>query len=845
MKTNQTLVATLALLGTLSAAQLAVAAPVTFQVVVPRRTGLTPVTQVQLVLDVAPTGAPASDPVFQLSVRGPGDVAPAAITPATGLDALTFASSGSPTVLVEWANGDTGTVIRPSSGSPGDPARYRYTVNLRLSSDFNATTCASTWPAATTSETWTFTVDGVPIGARCLISYTTQTGGSCASVMPISSGDVAAYSSPFVPGEGVQTCAGDRPAVGVMMVLDRSCSMSDPAQPGGPFGGTRSAALAGAVRSFVETWTALGAKPGDQLGLAYFSDDAQWMDTVGVPSWTGGAAGSVSTSGTKIQPFSTISPLLTAVNLGAVSPDSATSIGDGLQGGVAGLSGLALTSRQVVLLMTDGLQNTTQCVSIVGGRVKLHDCSVTASAASPDLLPASSPARIYSVTVGEATGGATINQDIANATGGLYAGTTDGTELTPFFHAILENFLRFGSHQTLLLSRIDARGGPVEQKFWVTGASVRAALHLERISGAGAARLRSPSGQEVQVALPGATVLPNEAGEWTLVVSSPVAGESVAHGRGILLDAVVISDDLLVKADQRVAPKAYHVGDALELSVRLTGSGRAILGAGAGAGERVVAHVLAPGQSLGELLSTSSAPATPNAASDQSTPANEKLQNALEADPSKFALSPNDVVLHDDGQDGDQAASDGVYSGRFTTTLPGVHRVLFDLVATSTEGGRFTRRSLESVYVRPVPEGSLGATPGLVDGVAGVVFTPRIRGGTRLGPGWATYFVATTASGTKLRPIDRLDGSYGIQLPAGVGPGELTIGFIDAPLTITPAQPVENIPADVITTSLGCLDGQPAPCNRGEDCLHGISPWVIALILIVIIAVIILRSRRP
>ncbi|MCK6546769.1 VWA domain-containing protein [Myxococcota bacterium] len=820
--------------ATLFTTSLAEAAP--FQIVVPRRTP-SAVTRVQLVFDVSPSvGTSLADPVFKLVLRGPGDQDPSLVVPAGGLDALTFATDESTaSVWVEYPSGDVATVVRPTTGAPGDPARYRYEVLLLLTSDFDGASCTTNWPTTTTSETWTVTLEGVATVGRCLISYTGSVSG-CDTWTPITAGLMASYDGSGLPGEGVGTCAEERPPVSVMMVLDRSCSMGSAAQPGGPYGGTRMNALATAVHAFTETWSALGARPDDKLGLVYFSNDAQWMTDVGVPTWT--SSPDVTSNGAKILPYSTILPTLTAAQLGAVTPDAATSIGNGLEAAVGGFSA---PGRRVIVLMTDGRQNTTKCVGIVGGQVKLHTCNVAPTSADPNLLAGAANVRIYAVTVGASTGGEAVNQGLADATGGFSATTIDGTELTPFFQLVLESFLRFNTFQAVLLARLDASTGAVQQKFHVTSTSRRAALHLSPLGGRAIAKLTSPSGAPVQVAMPGATVLPIEPGEWTLELTS-VDDIERAKGRAIV-DAVVIADDLLVKAETAITDRVYHLGDPLELSVRVTSAGRPIAGLGSAAGDRVVARVLAPGQSLGELLSTSSAPTQPVAPSDTSAPADNKLDNTIAANPGAFALSPNDVVLKDDGQAPDARAGDGIFSGRFPTTLPGSHRVLFELEGTSPDGGRFSRRALESAYVRPVPEGSLGV---VVDGPR-VTITPRVRGGSRLGPGWATYFVGQTSDGQRFRPTDQLDGRYVFELPAGVTAGQVSIGFLDVSYVITPEQPVAALPTDPAGggVGLGCLDGQPPPCDRKPSCAGGVELWVVVVLALVILAIIVLRKKGP
>src|SRR5262249_7079343 len=148
--------------------------------------------------------------------------------------------------------------------------------------------------------------------------------------------------------------------------------------------------------------------PTDHLGIVFFDHEFKWLKEI---------VGSSDIDGLKVFSALDLAKEKNAIN--GVSPRGSTSIGGGLQL-AAGVLAPAVSepNRKVVLLMTDGLQNTNPLVQVTGTQVQ------TTNGGSPVSLPNQPPIQVSTVTVGtDVTIPATIMQDIANASNGLYFNT--------------------------------------------------------------------------------------------------------------------------------------------------------------------------------------------------------------------------------------------------------------------------------------------------------------------------------------------------------------------------------------------------------------------------------------
>ena len=806
-----------------------------------------PVTHLTLHLDVAP-GAGGADPTINLAVQDPtGNASPTILTPGGSLSGLTF---GSGVVVATYASGDRLTVTPPAGAglSPGDPGRYRYILSFRFSSDYDPATCARVGPPG--PQTWQITMDGASVAGGCALSLAPPPGAPCADPPVLINDGHPVASLGGADGLGAQTCAGARGAARVMMVLDRSCSMAAKADPTDTSAGAprRIDALASAANTFVLTWEALrategaNAPAGDQLGIVYFDTDARWMNQVGVAAWS--SSPNVSVPATALRPFSTIRPELSPANFGQVSPSGATSIGDGLFEAANALG--AAASRNVVLLMSDGLENANRRVSTVstasGPRIKLHSSGQPASAG--DDLPNADALRIYAVTLGaETTVAGHVNQALAEATGGFYVNGTDGTQLPLFFTHILEDFLRFSTYQTALIERAAIGPAPQELRFHL-GAGTRAAvLTLASPRPVGfRGEVTPPGGGRPIIVGPGAHPLPAAPGEWVLRLTSSSGGIAAPLPTEGAVDAVVVTDDMTVKVETEVVKGDHAVGDRLRLEARITSFGEPFAGAGSRPGEVLRVRVLEPGEALGELLSNPNIATGAPFAGDTMSAANAKLHHLM--DGKGLPTNSRNLELRDDGQGADRIAGDGVYTASHTADLPGHHHFLFVLEVETPEGGRLSRRSLESAHVRAFPG---GGSLQLTAADAGIfTFTPKLPGGQRLGPGWAPYFVFVPPGGSPVRPEDRLDGTYAVNLPPGTDPGRVTGHFLPLNELLSIDDPIPPLPEG---SAVGCGDGSKPPCGQGPGgggvpgIGSGLPWWLILVVLVVLVVVVLLRRK--
>src|SRR5262249_10913026 len=145
-----------------------------------------------------------------------------------------------------------------------------------------------------------------------------------------------------------------------------------------------------------------------------------------------------STTDTLLHPFDSVKTDFTT-NDKSVTPGGSTSIGGGLVRAANSFSvapAVGDGNRNVILLMSDGMQNTNPMAQVSGSQVQTTPPVTN--------LPNQPPLQIYSVTVG--TGLAvdpTINQNLATAANGFYVNTeTDAGKLPTFFLELLQNFIK-------------------------------------------------------------------------------------------------------------------------------------------------------------------------------------------------------------------------------------------------------------------------------------------------------------------------------------------------------------------------------------------------------------------
>ena len=290
--------------------------------------------------------------------------------------------------------------------------------------------------------------------------------------------------------------------------------------------------------------------------------------------------------------------------------------------------------------------------------------------------------------------------------------------------------------------------------------------------------------------------------DWKILVEALNAADVttvVTNGNNVPFDLHVMTDDAGIKTELSVAPEDYKTGDNIRLRARLTYFGLPILGLGPNPGKQVKVDLLKPGQSVGDMLSASTASAAPSCPDPQSppcdhqSPAEAKLANALKHDPLALASEEqNDVPLFDDGkpEHGDDVAGDGIYSALYPAIKPGHYNFLFSVESTDPNSVRFSRQQLRTAYVRSVPDvgNTVFQTSIQPPNTLSIVMTPRVKPGPgcaknnpkcgRMGPGWANYFWFTAPGQTPFKAKDNLDGTYTATLAfTGARPPKVSVHF--------------------------------------------------------------------
>lgn len=730
------------------------------------------------------------------------------------------------------AGADVLVVRPPIAGLPAnDPKRRLYDFYFDLLSDYTVnlpSPCSTTMAA---DETWTITVTAGPqVSGVCMISYDGNVpGNQCQGILrvvPVTENIANVVGFPDL------ACPETRPGLDTVLVLDRSGSMSSPVAGSGTQ--PKINALRNAMVDLVAVWNALRASEGagaptDHIGVVLFDQNAAWW------AQTPGGLGN----------FTALQGNITA-NVNTITPGGMTSIGDGLL-----LADGALTAagqRRVILLMSDGMQNNDQRVMVEGGIVKTY-AAATPAVKTP--LPNQSGYQIYSVTVG--TGSVVdpaINQAVANATKGFYVNSEDNAGLlSPFFIEMLQNFLHFNSWETYrLVSEAIRDGKPYTTSLPVSTTTRYITFHLRWSQPRVRLALRVlPAGEPEPTTATGdgnATLrfdLPTSANysylpAWQVSVELAGFGDiDLTHGMAtqfpvIPFELSVVGEDAGIESRMLVAPQDYKPGDTINLEAHLEEFGRPLTNLASQAGSRLVAQVVKPGVSIGDLLSSSGASTNPATPEDPGSPTQAMIENLLAENPGALQRDGSGLInLSDSG--------DGVYRGTFVAETPGHYNFVFGLEGDTQRAGRFSRMHIMSVYVRAVPDPSATqVTTSIQPGPRGannlvLTVTPMTKFGNKLGPGYGNYLWFKPALGKAARATDRLNGSYTVSIPYnGLIPPPVSMHFLDI---------LQALPDNIAYTE----DQLPVPLNMGNTLLPNVGwpgllkrlPWWLALLFFLLL----------
>jgi len=801
-----------------------------FQIKVPKKIapGQQAITRVRAIISVENT----SPITFQISDPRP--------TPDTQVRSVGPISPGNSPVPVFFDLGPTGssnfdalTVTSPSMALHiKDPLLRRYEFYFQLNSDYDAN--ANCTSIMTDDEFWTITKTvGPNITGVCLLSWDFKLpGGTCgADLRPI---DPSAEPVAEVVGFPItsQPCQENRPGVDAVLVLDRSGSMGGSTT--GSATETKIEALRNAVLDFVSVWNALRTSepsaPIDNIGILLFNQDANWWSDIpnGLNSFD-------------VQQADILA------NVGSISAGGSTSIGDGLILADGVLSAANPDRRRVILLMSDGKQNTDIRVAVMGGQVVTH---TSANPANTSPLPNQLGYQIYSVTIG--TGEAVepqINEDLATNTQGFYINSeVNEVLLSSLFLELLQNFIHFNSWQTYKM----VSGNVSQQESYTTSIRITSTttymvfnvrwpknMSILRLSVTppGEARSRVEVGQGNILMNFDVPTSPNYnyLDAWQVqieVVGIKPGAAAIPVEQEVPFELVVIGEDSILDAEMEILPGDHVPGNQIQLQARLVEFGEPLVNLGDQDGSILTVSVVRPGVGIGDLLSSSTAPTNQPFADDPLTSAGAKLNNELQQNPGSLVRDSSDVIqLADNG--------DGIYKGSYPVETPGHYNFLFRLQGKTRNAGNFSRMQLKTAYVRPAPDPESTLVQTVIErGQEGnrlvITITPRTRFGHKLGPGWANYFWFKSSDHRAVKSKDNLDGSYSVGIPFnGIFPPQVAVHFLQISMILGDSVSEAELPVPLDSDNVLLLK-----VSRPGLALP--LPWWLILLLILVVLFLII-----
>lgn len=555
----------------------------------------------------------------------------------------------------------------------------------------------------------------------------------------------------------------------VMMVIDRSGSMSEAAGTGR----TKMEEAQDAASLFVQLIRTGG---GNRLGMVSFSSAASMPVDFAIANVT--AANKTTLIGPS--PFS-------GGKVGGLSAGGTTSIGDGLDKARLQFPAPGPNPR-TILLMTDGMQNTSPMISDIGG---LGGIAINAIGFGE-----------------EGTLDGPLLTQLSEDHDGLYVRAGDGLDLKKYFALAFGNIFEAGA---LLDPEFVIRANEPGPKvpFDVCGEeAITIVAGWDRADATLIAEVTTPGGAVINPLSPGVESstgltwtfmripLPHGGerdGHWSVQLVRPSGGGEFPPPRPLVrsfVNVVARGGPVLKRMPDR---KRYFTGDRINPLVQF-----AYATGGAPDNAKLTVTVRRPAQAAGAVLSAAGLGPAKVVGGD-TIPARQATLMGLPA----IGHTDHGYELSNLPKDNRQFEAGGMY-GRWIDDLLTVEGTYtFHVVATYGEGCVSSRELQWSMHVEPAIDpgrttvGVIQVAPrpdGTLTGI--LVITPRDPYGNPIGPGRGGDLTVTGAPGTTITGpvLDNGDGSYNV--PVGWGPDGRPGVVISQPgrppvvITPGPAMPV-------------------------------------------------------